>query len=193
VLRITGEDDVTADRKNRQAWTGKMQVRFLVISNQLPRLGDTSGAIASRFIILRLVNSFYGREDQTLTEKLLAELPGILNWSIEGLRRLRERGHFIQPTSAAEAVRELEDLASPIGAFIRERCVIEPGKTIEVTRLFEAWCEWCKSQGRDHPGTTQSFGRDLRAAFPRLKLSQPRVEASRLRLYEGISLSWDYG
>jgi putative DNA primase/helicase len=164
VLRITGEDDVTVDRKNREAWTGKLQSRFLVISNELPRLADASGAIASRFIILRLVHSFYGREDLVLTDKLLTELPGILNWSIEGLRRLRHRGHFVQPASAAEAVQELEDLSSPIGAFLREKCEIKPGRTVEADLLFQTWCSWCKTQGRDHPGTVQSFGRDLRAA-----------------------------
>jgi putative DNA primase/helicase len=188
VLRITGEDDITADRKNRQAWTGKMRVRFLVISNELPRLADTSGAVASRFIILRLINSFYGREDQGLTEKLLTELPGILNWSIEGLHRLRRRGHFVQPASAAEAVQELEDLSSPIGAFLRENCEIEPGRTVEVNRLFEAWCDWCKTQGRDHPGTAQSFGRDLRAACPGLKTSQFGTRGYRQRFYVGVGL-----
>lgn len=188
VLRITGEDDITTDRKNRQAWTGKMRVRFLVISNELPRLADTSGALASRFIILRLVHSFYGREDQTLTDKLLAELPRILNWSIEGPQRLRKRGHFIQPASAAEAVRELEDLSSPVGAFIREKCELGPGCTVEINRLFEAWCDWCKTQGRDHPGTAQSFGRDLRAACPGLETSHLGPRGYRHRFYVGIGL-----
>jgi putative DNA primase/helicase len=188
VLRITGEDDITADRKNRQAWTGRMRVRFLVISNELPRLADASGAIASRFIILRLVNSFYGREDQMLTDKLLTELPGLLNWAIAGLDRLKARGHFIQPASAAETVRELEDLSSPIGAFIRDRCRVGPERSVEINRMFEAWCEWCKTQGRDHPGTIQSFGRELRAALPTLKTSQPRSGDDRMRFYQGIGL-----
>ena len=47
-----------------------LRVRFLVISNELPSLADASGALASRFIVLRLINSFYGREDQRLTERL---------------------------------------------------------------------------------------------------------------------------
>jgi putative DNA primase/helicase len=187
VLRITGEDDVTADRKNRQAWTGRMRVRFLVISNELPRLAETSGALASRFIILRLVNSFYGREDQTLTDKLLTELPGILNWSIKGLRRLKERGYFVQPASAAGAVQDLEDLSSPLGAFVREKCELGEHE-IEVNSLFYAWREWCETQGRDHPGTIQSFGRDLRAVCPRLATRQEGKRGEQKRFYIGIRL-----
>jgi phage/plasmid-associated DNA primase len=34
--------------------------------------------------------SFEGRENENLTDELLTELPGILNWAIEGWRRLRE-------------------------------------------------------------------------------------------------------
>src|SRR5262249_45214659 len=62
ILRITGEDDVEVDRKYREAWNGRMRVRFLIISNELPRLADTSGALASRFIVLNLRESFLGRE-----------------------------------------------------------------------------------------------------------------------------------
>lgn len=188
MLRISGEDDVTADRKNRDAWTGRMRVRFLVISNELPRLADASGALASRFIILRLVESFYGREDQGLTVKLETELPGILNWAIAGLQRLRGRGYFTQPSSAAEAFQELEDLGSPIGAFLRERCEVAPGRHVECGRLFEAWAEWCKSQGRDHAGTVQTFARDLRAAMPALKTANLRTGNGRTRFYQGVGL-----
>jgi putative DNA primase/helicase len=174
MLRVTGEDDVTADRKNRDAWTGRMRIRFLVISNELPRLADTSGALASRFIILRLVKSFYGCEDQGLTEKLLTERPGIFKWALDGLRRLKTRGFFIQPASAAAAVQELEDLASPMLAFIRDCCEVGPACSIAVDRLYEAWQRWCEQQGRDHPGTKQTFGRDLGAALPGLSTRQPR-------------------
>jgi putative DNA primase/helicase len=189
MLRISGEDDVTADRKNRDAWTGRLSVRFLVISNELPRIADASGALASRFIILRLIQSFYGREDQTLADRLLTELPSILNWSITGLERLRTRGFFVQPASAAEAVQELEDLASPIGAFIRQRCIISPQKEVETSTLFDAWRQWCKEQGRDHPGTVQTFGRDLRASRPELTIRQPRDEGVRIRFYQGLGLT----
>jgi putative DNA primase/helicase len=188
LLSITGEDAITIDRKYMSAWTGQLTVRFLVISNELPRLSDASGALVSRFIVLALINSFYGREDQTLTGRLLTELPGILNWAIAGWRRLIERGHFLQPRSALDAVQQLEDLGSPIGAFLRERCVIGAGHSVGVSHLFDAWCEWCKAQGRDHPGTAQSFGRDLRAAIPGIKVIQPRDGEDRLRFYQGIWL-----
>lgn len=187
ILSITGEDALTIDRKYSPAWTGQLQTRFVVISNELPRLADTSGALASRFIVLLLTESFYGREDQALTAKLLTELPGILNWAITGWRRLQNFGHFKQPDSALDAVQQLEDLGSPIAAFVREKCEKGPFE-ISVDWLFRAWCEWCSDQGRDRPGTKQTFGRDLRAACPGLTSGQRGTGDEKDRVYKGIKL-----
>jgi putative DNA primase/helicase len=189
LLSISGEDALTVDRKFKPAWTGMLRTRFVILTNELPRIADASGALASRFIVLTLKNSFFGREDLGLTDRLLAELPSILNWSLDGLGRLRKRRHFRQPQSSAAAITDLEDLASPIKAFLRDRCNIGPGHNVAVEHLFEGWKVWCASQNRDHPGNAQSFGRDLRTALPDLKIIQPRQEdGGRTRLYDGVGL-----
>jgi putative DNA primase/helicase len=189
LLSISGEDAQTIDRKFMPAWTGRLNTRFFVITNELPRLADASGALASRFMVLTLTKSFYGREDHGLGNRLAAELPGILNWAREGFIRLRDRGYFIQPDSARDAIDELEALASPVGAFIKELCIVGPGRRVDCDHLFEKWVEWCKQTGRRKPGTTQIFGRNLRAAAPAIKGSQPRADdGGRYRAYEGITL-----
>lgn len=189
LLSITGEDALTIDRKYAPAWTGQLQTRFLILSNELPRLADASGALASRFILLVLMESFYGREDQALTDKLLKELPGILNWSLAGWARLNRLGAFQQPASGVEAMEALEDLASPIGAFVRDRCNIGAAHSADVDAVFGAWKTWCETQGRERAGTVQTFGRDLRAAVPGLKIKQPREGEKRVRAYQGLGLN----
>jgi putative DNA primase/helicase len=189
LLSISGEDSITIDRKFLAAWTGRLSARFVILTNELPRLTDASGALASRFIVLTLAQSFYGREDHTLAARLLSELPGILNWSIEGWERLQARGRFQQPESAIEAVQELEDIASPIGAFLRQRCHVAPGLSVACDTLFGAWKLWCANQGRDHAGTVQTFGRDLRAAIPRIRVVQRRKAKGVVRFYEGVTLA----
>ncbi len=188
LLSISGEDLKTIDRKNREMWTGTLPTRFLILSNELPRLGDASGAMASRFIVLTLKHSFLGREDLGLTERLLAERDAVLRWAMAGLQRLRARGRFVQPAAAAEALRELEDLSSPISAFVRDQLGIEPGATVDCSVAFDAWKSWCSQQGRDRPGTTQTFARDLRAAIPGLAVRQRREGTRVVRYYEGVRL-----
>jgi len=48
LLSISGEDALTIDRKYRHPWTGCLGVRFLILTNELPRIADASGALASR-------------------------------------------------------------------------------------------------------------------------------------------------
>ena len=188
LLSISGQDALTIDRKFLPGWTGRLQARFVVMTNELPRLADASGALASRFIVLILTRSFYGHEDLGLSSRLLAELPGIMNWGLAGWRRLRTRGYFVQPDSAAEAVQDLEDLGSPIKAFLRDKCGVDPVYSVAADELFEAWQNYCKSQGREHAGTTQTFGRDLRSALPTIKMTRPRDGLDRIRAYQGIGL-----
>jgi putative DNA primase/helicase len=187
LLSISGEDALTIDRKHVAAWTGRLSTRFAILTNELPRIADTSGALVGRLIVLVLTKSFYGCEDPSLTARLLTELPGILNWALVGYRRLRERGYFVQPASAREAIEQLEMLASPAKAFIEDRCMVQPGRTVSVELLWQTWRLWCDDNGRQ-PGTKQTFGRDLKAAFPWLRMTRPRDGDSRERKYEGIGL-----
>jgi putative DNA primase/helicase len=193
LLSISGQDAVTVDRKGIEAITVTLPTRILIITNELPRLNDASGALANRFIVLRMTKSFLGREDHSLTDTLLSELPGILNWAIDGAERLAERGHFLQPESGMEALGELETLGSPVTAFLSDqfgidgkRFVCDPAKTIRVDDLFTLWREWCEANGRDNPSNKQIFGRDLQAAFPGITVKQERANGNRIRIYSGV-------
>jgi putative DNA primase/helicase len=188
LLSISGEDALTIDRKYREHWSGKLDVRFMILSNELPSLGDSSGAIATRFIVLRLIHSFLGHEDHDLTEKLLAELPGILNWSLDGLDRLRAQDRFTEPGSSREAIVALHDAVSPISAFVRDRCMRGPDYEVPVDRLYEEWRDWCLEQGRDHPGPKSTFAKNLYTVVPEVLRCRPRVQGEREYRYIGIAL-----
>ncbi len=136
--------------------------------------------------------SWYGKEDTALEAKLTAELPGILLWSIAGWKRLRDRSRLIVPEASKGITQEMEDLASPIAAFLRERCEVkaEAGYDVLVTELYQAWCHWCEGKGYTKPGSEQLFGRNLRATLPHLKIRQPRDGDNRVRLYEGVRIAF---
>jgi putative DNA primase/helicase len=159
-------------------------VRFLILTNELPRIPDASGALASRFVMLMLKKSFLGREDVELTDKLLTELPGILNWALAGLDRLRQRGRFVMPRSSLDAIRVLEDLASPVGAFLRDWCELSATAKENVKILYDAFRHWCGEHGM-RPGSSALFGRNLHALRPEIGTSG----RGRRRSYIGVKLS----
>ena len=188
LLSVSGEDSLTVDRKYKDPWTGRLSTRFVVLTNELPRLTDSSGALASRFVVFVLRTSFYGKENPRLTDELLTEAPAILNWALEGLDRLNQRGYFESPASGREAVQQLEDLSSPVSAFIRDACDVGEDNGVEVDALWTAWKSWCEGENR-HPGTKAGLGRDLKAAVPTVKKTRPRAEdEERPYVYGGIGL-----
>lgn len=190
LLSISGEDPQDVDRKNLPTIAGaKLSVRFVLMTNELPNLRDSSGAFVNRVVLLRTTRSWLGKEDKQLDARLQCELPGILNWAIGGWQRLEERGWFLQPDSGRELLSDLDDLVSPISQFVRETCIVGPEFATPIDVLFVEWRKWCEQHGRQHPGTRETFGKDLRAKLPGLKVSQPRTNTGeRIRVYNGIVL-----
>ena len=188
LLRISGEDAVTVPRKYKSAWEGRLSARFLLLSNMMPRFSDASPALANRFVPLLMTESFLGREDPDLTDKLLAELPGILNWSIEGWRRLRARGRFDLPQSARDAIQQLVELASPVATFIRERCEFDAEAATPKDDLFAEWKTWCEANNVLQ-GELNVFSRNLLAATSgRVASAKLRDDGERVRVFRGIQL-----
>jgi putative DNA primase/helicase len=92
---------------------------------------------------------------------LVPELPGILNWALTGLDRLRERGYFLQPKSSKQSIRLLEDLAAPVGAFVKQWCKRGQTATVPVKTLYLAYKDWSGETG--HKAESESvFGKSLR-------------------------------
>jgi putative DNA primase/helicase len=184
LLSISGGDPQTINRKNQPFWTGYLRVRFLITSNELPTIADASGTLPSRYVLLTLIKSFYEREDLDLKEKFLPELSGILNWALAGRRRLLKRGHFVMPASSRESLRQLDDLASPVTAFVRDRCVLGANRRVKKDGLYGAYRSWCDEQGQK-PSSHIVFGRNLCAAFPQVKPGH----STSTRYYSGIELA----
>lgn len=192
LLSISGEDVMTVDRKNRDAWTGKIPARFMVLTNELPRFNDASGAIASRFIIFTMTESFLGREDTGLAGRLEAELPGILNWALEGLARITAGGRLTVPQASAEAMLALQELASPITAFTREACDEGVDLTVEKATLYAAYKTWCQENGH-HAAALVQFFVDLKAAHPGMRDVRPRTDGKPgPRSVTGLALSAEW-
>ncbi|MFD0721309.1 DNA primase family protein [Streptomyces globosus] len=188
LLTISGEDTIDVDRKFKDPWTGKMPTRLMILSNELPNFGDASGVIARRFIVLNMQVSWLGKEDTDLTEKLAAEMPGILNWALDGLARLEQQGHITEPPGSLDAVTTMQDTASPTSAFVRECCDKGPAHEVLVDDLWDAWKEWAEDQGI-RPGSKAMLGRNLQSVVPQARRTRPRDDSGKqVPTYSGIGL-----
>jgi len=165
LLSISGEDTVSVNRKRRTFWEGALPTRLLILANEAPVFSDDSGALAARYRVFHTPNSAHGREDPGLTTALLAELPGILNWALDGLRDLRAEGVIRTPRASQPLLREIEALGSPIRGFVLSRCDLQAGTT-SVETMWDEYRRWCCDSGTGRPLSRDGFGRALRTAFP---------------------------
>jgi putative DNA primase/helicase len=190
LLMITGEDPIPVNRKHRERWNGKLPTRIMVCCNELQKLSDASATVISRFLVLRMTESWLGREDIGLANRLLGELPGILNWSLEGLKFLATNGKFTVDPEAADSVAQLTALASPMQTYVEENCAVGEGEEFETNTqvLYQDHCTWRKANGHLVIANNM-FGVQLRSAFPHIRTKKcTRPDKTQFRVYVGIRL-----
>ncbi|WP_165164877.1 phage/plasmid primase, P4 family [Corynebacterium qintianiae] len=177
LLNIIGEDTITANRKNKPYYVGRLPARFVIVSNETPRFNDPSGAIVSRFLAVRLVSSVPDdKRDPHLGAKLTAELPGILNWALEGLRRLEQQGRFTTPNTQPDVLDIMQAMASPLEDFFDESEFVvtnNPEHYVELSTVFQEYKRYTAEAGQQ-PAGRPVFEQRIQAAFPGVTIKNTR-------------------
>jgi putative DNA primase/helicase len=190
LLTVVSGGQLDVDRKNKPVWTGVLPCRVMILSNELPNFKDSSDAITNRMLVLHFKESFLGREDLKLVEKLELELGGILNWALEGLARLERRGRFGVAAGAAGITAELKESVNPMGAFLAEHGRVGMDEWCVASDFIAEWALWL---GGKVDATSRGFettvGQKLRAAVPSLERKRVTVSGrGRVYCYYGVSL-----
>lgn len=165
LLGIVGRDGFTVARKHRDDWVGQLPARVMLVSNDAPSFTDASNALSGRMVYASFEHSFYGREDLGLEARLMQELPGILNWALDGLDRLTLQGHFSQSSASMEVRSEVDRDSSPVTAWVEDRCVLDPTSEMTLDALLESYMQWITSQRMGLSPSAGRLSRELRSAF----------------------------
>jgi P4 family phage/plasmid primase-like protien len=191
LLRIVGGDTVTVNRKNKESWNGYLPTRIVIYSNEVLQLTENSNALTGRMVVLKMTRSFYDNEDTNLSTKLRAELSGIFNWAMDGLKRRKDRGgHFTQPQSGRELLDLMAELGNPIGSFVDDALEIDPEAEVNKDHVFACYKHWALKKSIP-PGTELAFKRRFLAAIQehRIVSDSKRVDGNRIHVYRGVKLN----
>jgi putative DNA primase/helicase len=99
-------------------------------------------------------------DDKRLKEKLLAELPGVLNWCLAGFVQWREKGGLRPPENVLAATKEYRGENDILGTWMEERCVKEATAVAEAAGLYRDYKSWCDERG-EYVLTATAFGLQL--------------------------------
>jgi putative DNA primase/helicase len=148
---LTGEDVIKANRKYGNQFEFTNQALIAFSANELPTVSEASRAYAERMKPFHFPNSFAGREDKTLEDKLLAELPGILARWVAAYRRFLDRGGYGRTDTLTQSAFEAK--SDRVVQFFQDMCTLTPAKhgqkladeqctgRRDVALAFNAWSE----------------------------------------------------
>lgn len=161
---ISGEP-VTIDIKYKDQFSFRPQAKFIFAVNIMPRVDDTSTATERRICSILFRNNFRNNPNTALRSDvglLAQELPGILNWMLEGAKSLSEAGSLIITQEQVGMLSEYRQENSSVEGFIAE--CIDRDETSEVnTRdLYEEYKTYCIKDGRKFKGAI-AFIKEMRA------------------------------
>lgn len=157
VKEITGGDAIAARFLYGEHFEFTPQFKLLLVTNHRPKVDGDDDAIWRRLRLVPFEQSFEGREDRGLVDKLEAELPGILAWAVGGCLEWQRDGLGTAGavTRATAEYRQDEDV---LGAFLEERC--ELGGETATTELRDAYERFCAELG-EKPLAANMLGRRL--------------------------------
>ena len=190
ILRISGGDPVGVNRKGiKQLAQVYLTIRFTMAMNNLPVFSDHARAFQARLAIIGFDKSYVGKEKPELKQQLIKEAGQgkMINFALQGLKDLRERGRFIVPDSSRPILNLMTQISSPVTIFVTECCKLGADEVVSKDMLFDAWRSWCDETGHK-PGLREQFGRWLVSTVPMLKQDRIRCNGRRVYMYKGIGL-----
>lgn len=185
---LTGEDWLTAQRKNKDPHGFKSTARLVFSCNSIPKnLGDRSEAFYRRLVIIPFLPARpVAQRDLHLKEKLAAEAPGILNWALAGLKRLADKGYCFSESSASrEALDSYRTAGSSVLSFVADCCVVGPQRQVAAAQLYHAYQQYSGGSGL-RPVSQKRFWMELKESYGMVEKSKEIL--SRRSLYSGIGL-----
>jgi putative DNA primase/helicase len=183
----TGEDTIYSDVKYRDQIEFQNFAKMFIYANDYPQIVDVTDAFWRRVLAVNFPNTFKGlKVVKSIGKKIAkAELSGILNWALEGLKRLIANDwEFTRSANEKEAKERMMMMANPVNTFVTERCSIEPSAKTTTEALYKAYKEFCEEKGI---GVTSMdrFGKDLSRT--------PRISGGRVRRSDGRQVRGWFG
>ena len=195
IKAIVSGDRISADVKYGRSFDFIPKGRLVMESNVIAATPDSSGGFSRRFIQISWDKPIE-TIDYGLEKKLLSEVSGILNWALEGYRRLKARGRFEHTDRSAEATKQLLLHRAQIPSFLESDLIEDLGAGVEhevyVSDVYNAYQIWCE----DHDVVAfykdrSAFMRELMARRPMWRGRKKRVwrEGERVHVLKGFALA----
>ncbi|MGU8174886.1 DNA primase family protein [Clostridium perfringens] len=185
---VTGEDYLMAEKKNKNPFKFKPFARLVFSCNELPRnYVDRTEGFYRRLIIVPFSRQIEkSKIDKALKYKFQREKEGILNWALEGLKRLYENNFEFSENELTDGVKkEYKRENNNVISFVEECCELDGLFSCSRIELYEAYKEFCVEAGLKALSQIK-FNKELEGNF-----NITRSRSGKLRLWNGVRIKLD--
>ncbi|WP_394900132.1 DNA primase family protein [Clostridium butyricum] len=189
-------DNVTIDIKHKEPIEYKPICKLIFLVNSLPNTTDVTHGYFRKILIVPFNKKFEGtNKDVNLFEKIKAnEMPGILNWALEGLKRLKDNNYqFTESNAVNKLMDKYQKDQNPVISFVEDMIVADEENKISKKELINKYYTWVRQQGIDDKNSTsnQKFWKMLEAALNKLNIHIEEKKVRGIRHLKGIRLNSD--
>lgn len=185
---VTGEDYLMAEKKNKNPFKFKPFARLVFSCNELPRnYVDRTEGFYRRLIIVPFSRQIEkSKIDKSLKYKFQREKEGILNWALEGLKRLYENNFEFSENELTDGVKkEYKRENNNVISFVEECCELDGLFSCSRIEIYEAYKEFCVEAGLKALSQIK-FNKELEGNF-----NITRSRSGKLRLWNGVRIKLD--
>lgn len=194
IKAFTSGNPMTIDRKYIRSLEVLPTARLVLATNTRPRFADRTEGIWRRMLLVpfrrRVPDSerVKGMDKASWWLRVAGEVPGMLNWAIAGLVRLRAQGGFTEASVCREAVEDYRIEVNPAREFLREFCEPVAVGSVTAMDLYKAYTEWVRKTGHKPLGE-RTFAKEVVREFP--KVTRERLRVGSTQGYHYISLAYN--
>ena len=194
---FTSGDAMYFDRKGIAPLQCVPTARMIVNWNNRPKLADRSGGIWRRIVLVPwdvevAESDKIKNMDKAAWWERSGELPGMLNWALVGLGRLRQQGGFTPSDRSKGLVDDYRTDANPTRRFLLECIELShesgprsPEIGLYCDQLYRFYVWWMKENGHKcFP--KEIFGKEIRKVFKKIERTHDFQTLGNPWFYRGI-------
>lgn len=183
-----------ANPKYDDPYDFKNTAKVVLNTNTTPETNDSTRGLYRRLLIFPYKHLIDENDiERDYFEKHLKnEIPGIVNYALKGLERLREQGDFSDCNATEIALNKFKNETNPLRAFVTEQCKFKEDAYIEKDKLYEKYNTFCRNSGYSNGINKAQFAQKLynyaKMNNRKVESKQKRLDQGRKRVFYGITL-----
>lgn len=186
--QVTSGEEIPIERKHQDGYKARAMARCVFATNTMPHFSDRSGGVWDRLRIIPFNQVFRNttKQNKNLAFELMEELPGIFNWALAGLVKLRALTVFPEVPEGEAIKTELRRDCNHERGFLIDNVCEAKGCWVEAKRLFKMYQEWCSDNGY-RAVCEANFSREVKRIFPKSYKTREGGIANKNTIFRNIN------